>query len=310
MIVTITLNPAADKTILVKQLVQGEVHRVQESHLDPAGKGINVARLADRLGCPAIAFGFLAGEIGLLINRALVEEGVQNHFLRIPGQTRLNVTIFDQATGRGTSFYDQGPRVDAARLRRLEAEIAPWLTSCRAIVMAGSLLPGVPTDIYARYIGLAHTAGVKTILDTDGEPLRLGIQARPYLIKPNQEEAERLLGHPLPDLASVIRGAREILSMGVEVVIISMAAQGAICAQGERIWRAIPPVVKRRSTVGSGDSLVAGLVVALAQGQDVVEGLRLGTAAGAATAMAKGTSLGTAADIARLLPRVQIETLA
>ncbi|MBI4494480.1 MAG: 1-phosphofructokinase [Chloroflexi bacterium] len=310
MIITLTLNPAADKTIVVRDLAVGQLHRVRESHLDPAGKGINVARLVDRLGCPSIAFGFLAGEIGTLINRALLEEGVQNHFLLLPGQTRLNVTIFDEATGAGTSFWDRGPEVDVEHLNSLEHDIQPWLGTCRVLVLAGSLLPGAREDIYAHYIELARARGVQTILDTDGEPLRLGIQARPTLIKPNLAEAERLVGRSLPDVPSVVQAARDILARGVDVVVISMGARGAICAQGERVWHAIPPTVKRRSTVGSGDSLVAGLAVSMDCGQDIVEGLRLGTAAGAATALVPGTALGTPAEITRLLPQVRIEPFA
>ncbi len=310
MIVTLTLNPAVDKTITVPNLAVGQVHRVHQSDLDPAGKGINVSRMVDRLGWPTIAFGFLAGEMGLIVAKALEGEGVQSHFVRVSGQTRLNVTIFDQTTGRGTSFYEEGPRVDGEALRRLEEEVRPWLLACQVLVLAGSVPPGAPSDIYAHYIRLARSAGVKPILDTDREPLRLGVQAGPYLIKPNRAEAERLLGRPLPDLPSVVQAARELVAAGVEVVVISMGAEGAICARDDRVWHAIPPRVQRRSTVGSGDSMVAGLAVSIARGQDIVEGLRLGTAAGAATAMVPGTALGRNEDIATILPQVRIETLA
>lgn len=310
MIVTLTLNPAVDKTIFVSNLTLGQVHRVSESQLDPAGKGVNVSRLVDRLGWPTIAFGFLAGEIGRLVAQALEEEGVQSHFPRVPGQTRLNVTISDEATGLGTSFYDRGPEVSSERLAKLEDEMTPWIGACRVLVLAGSLPPGVPDDVYARYVGLAHSLGVKTILDADGEPLRLGVRAGPYLIKPNLAEAERLVGRPLPDLPSVVQAAREIRASGVEVVVISMGAKGAICALDGQVWQAIPPQVERKSTVGSGDSMVAGLALAIARGEDVVEGLKLGTAAGAATAMVPGTALATPEDIARLLPQVRVGLLA
>ena len=309
MILTLTLNPAADKTIFVPHLAVGQLQRVRESHLDPAGKGINVARIADRLGWPVIAFGFLAGEIGALVDKALEEEGVQRHFLRVPGQTRMNITIVDQSTGRATSLYDQGPVVDAERLTAMEAQLEPWLNVCRVLVLAGSLPPGVPADIYCRYIELARARQVRTILDSDGEPLRLGVKARPFLIKPNLREAERLVGRPLPDRRAVIEAAQEIRAQGVDVVIISLGARGAICVDDQHLWLATPPRVKRRSTVGSGDSMVAGLAVSLAKGQSIAEGLRLGTAAGAATAMTAGTSLGSAETINQLLPSVKLREL-
>ena len=309
-IVTLTLNPAVDKTIRMPAVATGAVNRVQESLLDPGGKGINVTRMADRLGWPSIAFGFLGGEIGEIIERLLESEGVQSHFIHVPGQTRLNVTIFDESTGRGTSFYDRGPDMSAERFNELCAQIRPWLVVRPVLVLAGSIPSGAPDDIYADYIALAHSTGAKTILDTADEPLRIGVRAHPYLVKPNVAEAEQLLGHPLSDLSSVVGAAQEIHAMGAEVVIISMGAQGAVCLQDNTVWHAIPPTIERRSTVGSGDSMVAGLAVSIARGEEISAGLRLGTAAGAATAMVPGTALGEPSDIARLLPQVRIAELA
>ncbi|HVC35101.1 MAG TPA: 1-phosphofructokinase [Chloroflexota bacterium] len=310
MIVTLTLNPAVDKTIRMPQIATGEVNRVQESLLDPGGKGINVTRLADRLGWPSIAFGFLGGEIGEIVERSLQKEGVQSHFVQVPGQTRLNVTIFDESTGRGTSFYDRGPEVSIERINHLTAQVRPWLLVKPVLVLAGSLPLGAPDDVYADYIALAHSAGAKTMLDTTGEPLRLGVRSHPYLVKPNVAEAEQLVGRPLTDLSSVVGAAQEIHAMGAAVVVISMGAQGAICLQDDTVWHAIPPRIVRRSTVGSGDSMVAGLAISIARGEDISTGLRLGTAAGAATAMVPGTALGDAADIARLMPQVRVTRLA
>ncbi len=309
MIITLTLNPAVDQTVFVSRLALGDVNRFRESQLDPAGKGINVSRMAHRLGWPTIAFGFLAGEIGLIAQKALEDEGVQHHFVRAPGQTRLNVTVIDESTGTATSLYGPGPRVELPYLARLDEVFRFWLQAGRVLVLAGSLPPGVPGDAYASYTRLAREQGVKTILDADGEPLRLGVEAEPALIKPNVAEAERLLGRALPDLPAVVAGARELASRRIETVVISLGARGAVCVQGERAWLAAPPEVERRSTVGSGDSLVAGLAVALACGHSIVEGLRQGTAAGAATAMTSGTSLGTAEQVRALLPQVRIEEL-
>lgn len=310
MIVTLTMNPAVDKTILVPRLEAGQVHRVRESQLDPAGKGINVSRLVDRLKWPTIAFGFLAGEVGLLVERTLAEEGVPSHFLRVLGQTRLNVTVFDEELGQGTSFYDQGPWVAPERLQALQRDLEPWLKATKLFVLAGSLSPGIPDGAYAELIRLARSAGVRPILDAAGEPLRLGVAAGPYLVKPNVQEAEELLGRPLRDVPAVIAAAREIAGLGVEVALISMGARGAVAASGAQTWLAVPPTVERRSTVGSGDSMVAGLAVALAGDGTLVDALRLGTAAGAATAMVPGTALGSPEDIAELLPRVRVEELA
>ena len=309
MIITLTLNPAVDKTIRLPSLAPGGVHRVSESQLDPAGKGLNVSRLVDRLGWPTIAFGFLGGEIGRLAAQAIQEEGVLGHFLAVAGQTRLNVTVFDEARGEGTSFYDEGPRVDPERVDALERDLSPWLGACRVLVLAGSLPPRVPDDVYARFIQLAHSSGARTILDAEGEPLRLGARARPYLIKPNRREFEGLVGRRLPERDDVVAAAREVAAEGVEVVVVSLGSEGAICVRGGESWLIVPPRIERRSTVGSGDSMVAGLALGLARGDDLTEGLRLGTAAGAATAASPGTALGDPDEIARLLPLVRVEPL-
>jgi 1-phosphofructokinase family hexose kinase len=168
----------------------------------------------------------------------------------------------------------------------------------------------MPEDTYANYTRLAKENGVRVILDADGEALRQGIEAKPYLVKPNLTEAEHLLGRPLRDTKAALGGARELARRGIGVVVISMGARGAVCVAGDQAWLLHPPEVERRSTVGSGDSFVAGLAVALARGDELPQALSLGTAAGAATAMASGTSLGTAATVKDLLPRVRIEEIA
>jgi 1-phosphofructokinase family hexose kinase len=309
MILTLTLNPAVDQTVWVDRFVVGEVNRCRETQLDPAGKGINVSRMAHRLGWPTIAFGFLAGDTGHIVENALDEERVQHHFVHVGGQTRINVTIRDDAGRTATSLYGRGPAVDREHLALLEETLSFWLQAGRVLVLAGSLPPGAPSHTYATYLQLARARGVQTIVDADGEALRGALEASPGLIKPNVPEAERLLGRALPDVGAIAAGARELVRRGIGVVVISMGAAGAVCSSGDRAWRILPPQVPRESTVGSGDSLVAGLAVVLARGGDIIDGLRLGTAAGAATAMSPGTALGTGSEVETLLPQVRIELL-
>jgi 1-phosphofructokinase len=309
MIITLTLNPAVDQTMVVSEVTLGEVNRVREVYLDPAGKGINVSRMVHRLGWPTIAFGFLAGEIGLLAEKALDNEGVQYHFVHVPGQTRLNVALIDESTGVLTNYNGRGLRVDEESVARLDEVLTFWLQAGSVLVLAGSLPRGMPEDTYARYIELAKAAGSKTILDADGEPLRLGLEAEPTLIKPNRPEAQRLLGRSLPDLEAVTAAARELAATRSTIVIISMGGNGAVYATKDGAWLAVPPDIELNSSVGSGDALVAGLAVALAGDRPLVEGLREGTAAGAATAQTAGTTPGSKEEVARLLPQVQIKEL-
>lgn len=306
MILSLTLNPAVDKTLFVRTLTVGRLNRVERSQIDPGGKGINVSRIVHRLGRPTIAFGFLAGNLGAIVTRALDEEGVAHRFVWVDGETRLDVVLVDEATGASTNVYDRGPTVTGVDVDRLLADVGRWLPAARVLVAAGTVPPGVPVDVYARLLAEASHVGVQTILDADGETLRAGLAGRPTLIKPNVAEAETLLGRRLPDVTAVVAGARDLVARGPRVVVVSMGAEGSICATAGRVLHAMPPAVERRSTVGSGDSLVAGLAIALAAGSDPVEGLRLGTAAGAATAATRGTELGVAEDIERLAPQVTV----
>ncbi|HUB07040.1 MAG TPA: PfkB family carbohydrate kinase, partial [Myxococcales bacterium] len=193
MILTLTFNPAVDQTSWIDRLVPGTVHRVRETQLDPAGKGINVSRMAHRLGAPTVAFGLAAGDTGRLIERALEAERVPHHFVQIPGESRIDTTIVD-AAGVASSFYGIGPPAPPDRLEALFEHVRLWLPVTRVLVLAGSLLPGIPLDAYARYVHAARERGVFVILDSHGGALRRGLEAGPDLIKPNLVEAQGLLG--------------------------------------------------------------------------------------------------------------------
>jgi 1-phosphofructokinase family hexose kinase len=306
-IITITSNPALDQTMWFRKLEAGEVNRAHETQLDPAGKGINVSRVAHRLSAPTMALGFLGGETGDLVEHALTAERVPHHFVRVNGRTRINITINDEATGVATNCWAPGPTITATEAAELRSLIEVWLDAGRMLVLAGSLAAGLPSDSYADWTRLAHSKGVRVIVDASGDALNQALAAKPDLIKPNVSEAETLLGRRLPSFDAVVGAARELEATGIGTVVISMGGEGLVCASGGGVWRVRPPAVQRRSTVGSGDSLVAGIAITLARGGTIQEGLRLGTAAGAATAMSAGTSLAAAADVTALLGRVVVE---
>ncbi len=309
MIVSFTPNPAVDKTLVVRDLVAGGVNRALDSYLDPGGKGINVSRVLHRLGVPTLALGVLGGHVGSLLDAALRREGVPSEFVWIDAETRLNVILHDEARGRGTRVWDRGPEVDATCLERVDAMLGRRLEDADVFVTTGSLLRGMPADTHARWIAEARRRGVRTILDADGAWLAAALPAGPDLVKPNVREAESIVGRPLPDEAEVVLAGREILDRGAGAVVISRGGAGSVLVTRDGAWRAVPPTVRLRSTVGSGDSMVAGLAQALAAGRPLVEGLRTGTAAGAATATTVGTSLATADQVRELEPLVRIDEL-
>lgn len=307
MIITLTPNPAIDQTIWTERFTEATTTRYWRWELDPAGKGINVSRMVHRLGHPTMAFGFLAGETGLMLQSALEQEGVPHHFERVAGRTRINVVIVNTALGDETGFYGPGPKVGRESFEALDRVLQSWLEPGRLLVMGGSLPPGLQKDAFEGFIRQAKARGVLTILNTSGEALRLGIRAEPDLVKLTVTEAEELLGRALPDVVATVDAARELIRRGVRMAVITMGLRGTIGVQDDRTWWVVPPVEARVRKVGSGDSLVAGLAVALATGGGFTDGLRLGTAAAAATAMSSGTSLGSAEAVQRFLPRVLLE---
>lgn len=308
MIITVTPNPAVDQTMFVDGFEAGSVNRARETHLDPAGKGINASRVAHRLGWPTIAFAFLGGETGRIAEAALDAEGVQRHFVQVPGRTRVNVTVV-AGPGDATSVYGPGPPVEPEYVEALTEVLHFWLQAGRVLVLAGSLPPDIPTDWYAGLVRRAQERGVAVILDAHGPALREGLVSGPDVIKPNVKEAEELLGRALVDAGDVLEAARELAGRTRGTVVISMGGRGAVCVLNDRAWRVVPPRVEPRSTVGSGDSFVAGMAVGIARGDEVADGLRLAAAAGAATAASEGTSLGTAEAVGELLPRVRVESI-
>ncbi len=310
MIVSFTPNPAVDKTLLVRGLRHGAQNRADESHVDPGGKGINVSRMAHRLGAPTVALAALGGHVGRMLARALHDEAVPAHFVWTREETRLNVIVVDPTSGESTRVWDRGPHVDAAESAELLALTRRWCAGASVFVAGGTLSPGMPQDLHATALAEAAKLGARTILDADGDAFRRGLAGRPFLVKPNVREAETILGRALHGEAEIAAAGRELLERGPEAVVISMGAAGALLVQRDRVVRVVPPAVEFRSAVGSGDSLVAGLAVAMARGDDLVEGMRLGSAAGAATAAAVGTHLGDRADVERLLPLVRVEDVA
>jgi 1-phosphofructokinase len=310
MIVTVTLNPSVDRVVELYELRLGDTNRVTDGVIDPGGKGVNVSRMIRELGGDSLATGFVAGSLGKFVEDSLNHAGIRDAFIHIPGQTRMNLAIVETRWHRHTMLNEAGPVTDPKYLQRLRRLLENRVGPRNWVVLAGSVPPHLPLSVYADLTELLHAKGALVCLDADGEALALGVQAMPDLIKPNREELERLVHRQLPTLAEVVQAAWEVQNGGVPMVVVSLGRQGAIAVSSQGAWRVLPPPVVTVSAIGSGDSLVAGLVLALSRGQALPEGLRLGTAAGAATAMQPGTRLGCAADIERLLPEIVVESLA
>ena len=309
MIVTVTANPAVDRTLIISGFRTGAMNRAAVERVDIGGKGINVARNLARLGCQVVATGLLGGGDSHQVDATLAAHGIAQEFVRVPGHVRTNVKIADPLSGVETEINEPGPFASPDALEALVERIAALARECAVMVFSGSLPPGAPLDLYARCIRIASSAGVKTVLDTAGAPLQHGIGASPDLVKPNRAEAEDLLRMPTRNERELAAAAHRLLEWGARGAIISLGADGAVSASGEGLWHARPPRVAARSTVGAGDAMVAGLAYALERCLPAVEALRLATAVGTAAAVS-AAPLPEHGASEMFLPGVTIESLA
>ena len=281
MIVTVTPNPAIDRIVVVRGFRSAGINRATVERVDIGGKGINVARNLARLGCEVAATGFLGTDAVRGVVPTLAGSGIRMDFVGVAGDIRVNLKILDPASAEETEINEAGPFVSDGALDELLEKLRRLAARCSVMVFSGSLPPGAPDDFYARCIRIAAAAGAKTVLDTAGVPLRHGIGAAPDLVKPNQAEAEGLLGVSAID---PVTAARRLLECGARTAVLSLGAAGAVSASASGIWRAMVPELTVRNTVGAGDAMVAALAFALSRSLPAPDALRAGTALSAAAA--------------------------
>ncbi|MEU9145273.1 1-phosphofructokinase family hexose kinase [Streptomyces sp. NPDC048349] len=283
MILTVTLNTALDVTYRVPRLLPHASHRVAAVTERPGGKGINVARVLAALGHEVTATGFTGGPVGSVVRELLAQSpGVVDALEPCAGTTRRTVAVVDETSGDTTQFNEPGPLITAAEWSLFLARYEDLLAAgARAVALCGSLPPGVPVGAYAVLVRAARAAGVPVLLDTSGEALRRGVAARPEIIKPNAAELAELTGsrEPLP-------ATRDARRRGAHAVVTSLGPDGLLAATPEGAWRAAPPRALAGNPTGAGDSAVAGLLSALAQGLDWPERLTRAVALSAATVLA------------------------
>ncbi len=314
MIVTVTLNPCVDRTLFVEGLRVHDTNRVTQTEIDAGGKGLNLSRVATRLGAKTVALGFLGGEAGDYVRLRLVQEGVPERCTPIAAQTRTNVSI-ESGDGPPTTLNEPGPSILPAEFEALRAELTAQAEAGEWVVFAGSVPPSLPRTVIADLARCAHEAGCRVMVDADGEVMQHALGECLDFIKPNRSEAERLLGRSLPEIGDVAAAAQELhqrlVAQGSDLglVVISLGADGAVMTSPRGTWHGLPIPVEARSTIGSGDSMVAGILTALTSGLSESEALRYGLAAGAATAMTSGSDIGQRADFDALLPQARVQPL-
>jgi 1-phosphofructokinase family hexose kinase len=310
MIITVTLNPAIDQTLVVPRFVAGDTIRVKSSRFDPGGKGINVSRVVQELGGQSVAMGFAPGGLGRYIEQTLEGQGIDTDFVHTRGETRTNITILDEGRHMHTILSDPGPTIDRESVATLRRRLKRRLHAGDWLVLAGSIPPPLTGEIYAELIHQAAEMGAHTVLDADGVALQAGAGALPDIVKGNRRELERLLGRHLDDETSTLAAAKDVRKTGVHTVVVTRGREGAVAMTEEECLRGVAPRVRAVSAVGSGDAFLAGVVLTLSRGEGMEDAMRLGIAAGTAAVLTLGTELCHRREVDILLPRVKVQEIA
>ena len=285
-IATLTLNPAIDQTVKVDNFRLNEVNRVQAISFDASGKGVNVASFLADYGYETVVTGYLGEENSDIFEQFFASKGIKDCFVRIPGNTRINVKVVDEVNQQTTDINMPGQAPPETALSTLLQTIEQLANSCDWFVLSGSLPPHVPATMYATIISQLKRQKKRIILDSSGEALRAGIQAGPTIIKPNIEELEQLvsgqgkkiIGRTLTSEAEIQHAAHQLLNKDITLVVVSMGEQGAMLVEQTTTLIAAPPNITVKKTFGAGDAMVAGLVAAHIQGLCLADCGRLATA--------------------------------
>jgi 1-phosphofructokinase len=303
-IVTVTLNPAIDRTVTIHHFTAGTVNRVEDVRSNPGGKGVNVASSLADAGHRVAVTGFFGRDNTASFEALFTRKKIADHFVRIAGQTRVGIKVVDPALNQTTDINFPGPAPSPADLDALTQQIAALDAAC--FVLAGSLPPGVDPTIYRSLVTALKARGKRVVLDASGEPLPLALEARPHLFKPTIDELGELLGQSLKGEAAVVAAARELIARGIEQVVVSMGKDGACFVTANEVVIARPPDVEVRSTVGAGDAMVAGIVSAQTRQLSLADTARLATAFSVHALTRTSETADFTAAISSILPRVQL----
>jgi 6-phosphofructokinase 2 len=307
-IATLTLNPTLDVSYTIPDLIADQKVHATQTRSDPGGNGVNVARGLQALGMHAHACLITAGEIGVLLERLLVHRVDDQYPVQVAGETRINCTLLRQQPRTQYEIDGIGPKVTKAALDKISKAFLRFSENGIG-VLTGSVPPGVPHDVYAQLARRLREQNSRAVVDAQSDLLQVALPEHPYLVKPNRYELETLCGKELPKLEDVVREAQNLQQGGVQHVCVSLGAQGALLVEADGTYYAEAPEVTVVSTVGAGDSMVAGLVFGLAQGEEPMQVLRLGVACGSATATKPGTDIFTKHDVTALLDKIEVRRL-
>lgn len=307
MIVTVTMNPAIDKTVEIDTLCPGGLNRIQRVEYDAGGKGINVSKTIKELGGESIAVGFLGGNSGRTIENVLNQKGIRNDFVWVDQETRTNTKVFEKS-GELTELNEPGPVISPEQSQELLNKISAYASEGTLVILAGSIPSGVDSDIYAQIIRMVHEKGGKVLLDADGKLFRQALKAVPDIIKPNRVELEEYMGIDYrASEKELLDAAEKFLESGIETIAVSMGKSGAMFVRDGYQVKCPALSVKSHSTVGAGDAMVAALAYAWDQKLGSEDTVKLCMAASAGAVTTVGTKPPSREVVDELINRVVIQ---
>lgn len=309
MIFTVTLNPAIDKTVVIPNFKVGSVNRIQSLRTDAGGKGFNVSKCLKKLGVSSTACAILGGATGEHLLAMMTQMGIDTLSVTVTEQSRTNLKIIDALTGVTTEINEPGPEVPCSVLDELRSRVAEKISPGDIVVLSGSLPRGTSTSLYYEWTKFFHSLGAVVFLDSDGEAMRLGVEARPDFIKPNHGEMSRIVGKSLSTQQELIEAGKRLLDTGIQEIVISLGADGAVFISSGGIFKANALKVPVLSTVGAGDAMVAAMAYGLEKKLPRESRIRLAMAMGAASVMSDGTQPPDAELVWRLSEEVEIKEL-
>jgi 1-phosphofructokinase family hexose kinase len=289
LVLTLTINPAIDRTYTVDKLVFEDRGYILSCNDAAGGRGINASQVIHTFGGKTLALLTAGGAVGERMERSLAGMGFPYETVRVAAESRVNMTISDEH-GLTVKLNEKGAPLQPEEVAAVRELVEARLGSARWLMICGSIQPGVPPDFYCGVIEAARRAGVRTLLDTDGDALLHALEAKPSVITPNQAEAERLLGRAILTRAQSLEAATQMHAMGPDMVILSLGSRGAIACSAEGIVEARPPRVEALCPIGAGDAMAAAFVWAIENQRTFADALRWGVAAGTATAALPGVA--------------------
>jgi len=307
MILTVTLNTSIDKLYLMTGIRPETVMRVKEVHNTAGGKGLNVSRVAGKLGEEVAATGFVGGFNGRYLESLVDTPLVRCAFTHVNAETRSCINCWDLSDGKSTEYLEPGAPVTGEDVSRFLADFDRELAGADVVTISGSIPEGAPEEIYNDLICRCRKTGIPVLVDTSGARLIAAVKEKPSFIKPNEDEIAQLTGRPFAGREEAVRALMELHESGIPYVVLSLGAEGALLACEKGVFHGKPPKITPRNTVGCGDSMVAGFAVGFARRLSMAETFRMALAVSAASALSLFTGDFDPADYDRLYPEVSID---